>query len=291
MTKDGLTPVLAALVDTSIMMKRIESRDNPTFRKIAALRRTQRSRASGLVFLEGSRLCADALHTGAKAEYALLADSAAATPACCEILADLPESVTLLCLPDRLFNSICGTDQPQGIALVCQSPSLAMPAGLPAADGLYLVAEGIQDPGNLGTMIRTADAFAFNAVIITSGTVFPFSDKVLRAAMGSCFHIPLLAMPDIGTIARWLAADDSPAVIMAADPCGPDGFPSDLPLPAALVVGNEAHGLSPEARQLCSCRVGIPMPGRAESLNAATAAAILCYELMRLRLNIQRNVL
>lgn len=265
------------------MNKRIDSRENQTFRMIAALRQTKRSREDGLVFLEGSRLCLDALQSGAEVEYALLADSAAVLPASLAVLDLLPIDCTLLQMPDKLFASLCDTEQPQGIALVCRSPLLDQPAGLPSANGLYLIAEEIQDPGNLGTMIRTADAFAFDAVLLTRGTVYPFNEKVMRAAMGSCFHIPLLTVDDISAAADWLNSSDRPAAILAAVPGAADGLPVDLPLPMALIIGNEAHGLSPEARRICSFQTGIPMPGKAESLNAAAASAILCYEMMRYR--------
>ncbi len=264
-------------------MKRIESRDNRTYRQLADLRQPRVSREQGLVFLEGLRQCADALQSGARPVYALLSDQAAGLPVCRDLLADLPATTEQLELPDHLFRTLCDTRQPQGIALVCRSPLLEQPDGPPAANGLYLVAEEIQDPGNLGTMIRSADAFGFDGVLMTTGTVYPFNDKVLRAAMGSCFHIPLLALPDITAIAEWLAAGPCPVPLLAADPNGTDCRPDRLPVPAALVIGNEARGLSAEARRICSRLVRIPMPGRAESLNAAAAAAILSYELMRAR--------
>lgn len=277
-------------------MKRIDSRDNKSYRQLAELRQPRKVRASGLVFLEGLRLCADALQSGAVPVFALLSDMAADLPACRDLLSGLPADIEQLRLPDHLFASLCDTRQPQGIALVCRSPLLEQPAGPPSATGLYLVAEEIQDPGNLGTMIRTADAFAFDGVLLTAGTVFPFNEKVMRASMGSCFHIPLLALPDIAAANAWLATAGQPVPLLAADPAGLDIIDgtdgsdcrrAGLPVPAALIIGNEARGLSAEARALCSRLIRIPMPGRAESLNAASAAAILCYELMRSRFNLK----
>ncbi|HBP37768.1 MAG TPA: hypothetical protein DD640_03330, partial [Clostridiales bacterium] len=250
-------------------------------------RQTRVSRSAGLVFLEGLRLCADALRSGITPVQALIADSAAAVPACRKLMAGLPQTVEQISLPDPLFNRLCATENPQGVALVCRSPLLSDPAGTPVADGLYLLAEGVQDPGNLGTMIRTADAFAFDGVLLTSGTVYPFNDKVLRAAMGSCFHIPLLQMPDIAAAAGWLATGPRPVPLLAADMAGRDMLAAPLPVPAALVIGNEARGLSAAARQLCSQSISIAMPGQAESLNAAAASAILCHELMRCRLQMR----
>lgn len=272
-------------------MKRIDSRDNKTYRQLAELRRPRMGKADGLVFLEGLRLCADALQSGAVPVFLLLSDKAADLAASRELLSDLPADIEQLRLPDHLFNSLCDTRQPQGIALVCRSPLLDQPSGPPLSAGLYLVAEEIQDPGNLGTMIRTADAFALDGVLLTAGTVYPFNDKVMRASMGSCFHVPLYVMPDVKAVTDWLSAADRPIPLLAADPDGQDIRRSDLPVPAALVIGNEARGLSAEARTLCSQLIRIPMPGCAESLNAAAAAAILCYELMQSRFDFHGKVL
>lgn len=229
--------------------------------------------------------------SGVTLVYALFSDSGESSPLAADLRAALPAEATVFSLPDRLFNQLCETRQPQGVALVCQSPLLEQPDGPPSAEGLYLIAEGIQDPGNLGTMIRTADAFAFDGVILTEGTVYPFNDKVLRAAMGSCFHIPLLEMKDISTIMAWLKQNPTGSTLLSADLGGQAGLPEDLLLPAALVIGNEGRGISEQARQLCSWQISIPMPGRAESLNAASAAAILSRDLMLKRFTLQGKVL
>lgn len=288
--QDGLTPVLLS-INVEYMEKRIESRDNPTYKKIAALRQPRRSRESSLVFLEGVRLCADALASGVKAVFVLVSDAGASVPLIGDLIQGLPGDTELISLPDRLFAALCETEQPQGLALVCQSPMLATPAGPPEPDGLYLVAEAIQDPGNLGTMIRTADAFNFDGVILTDGTVYPFNDKVMRAAMGSCFHVPLIALPDAAAVADWLGVGQGRGTLLAADAGGETGLSGDLVLPAALLIGNEGQGISELAGRLCTRRVGIRMPGRAESLNAAAAAAILCHELMNLRFTLRGKVL
>ncbi len=262
-------------------MIRIESRANPTYKSISALRQTGRSRQAGLVFLEGSRLCLDAIASGAEVRYALVADFSLEQMS--DVLDSLANGTEIISLPDALFARLCDTKTPQGIALVCRSPLLDRPAGPPENSGLYLIAEGVSDPGNLGTMIRTADAFAFDAVLVTDGTVYPLNDKVMRAAMGSCFHIPLLAMTDIQDCLSWLSGTRASPALVAADLAGSDLLPAAIEQPTALVIGNEARGLSDQARAACTHRVGIEMPGRAESLNAASAAAILSHDLMRIR--------
>jgi RNA methyltransferase, TrmH family len=268
-------------------MKRIESKDNQTFKNIRELRLTRESRDRKQILLEGFRLCGDALESGAAVSKAFVSDMAAGLPAAQCLLDRLPGTTEVFSLPDHLFAALCATENPQGFALVCASPLLDQAGAPPRPDGLYLVAAEIQDPGNLGNMIRTADAFAFDGVLMTAGTVYPFNGKVLRAAMGSCFHVPLVMMPDLQAAADWLSTG-VPAVEMIAAFTPENGrpggsWPSKWPVPAAVVIGNEARGLPEEAGHLCVCSAAIPMPGRAESLNAASAAAILCFELMRAR--------
>ncbi len=264
-------------------MERISSRANAKYKSFLTISHPRRSSPDGLVFLEGSRLCQDALESGAAVEAALVADGAGTAVG--PLVDRLSGQVPLYGMPDHLFAGLCDTEHPQGFALICRSPVLEKPAGPPDRQGLYLIAEGLQDPGNLGTLIRTADAFAFNGVIVTEGTVWPMNAKVLRAAMGSCFHIPLLMMPDIPAVAAWLDAAGIP--LLAADARGREMERTGWPPSAALVIGNEAHGLSEAARAACRMLVRIPMPGKAESLNAAAAASILSYELMLARISLK----
>lgn len=266
-------------------IRTIESRDNKTFKDLMALKQPRRSRKTGLILAEGFRQVEDALHSGVKIRQIVL-NSLAMTQSGWSLLAPrweaLQKSVECIRLSDFLFRELSDTAHPQGILAVCVAPELERPVGPAASQGLYLVCENIQDPGNLGTMIRTADAFAFDGVIILDDCVWPFNDKVLRAAMGSCFHIPLLSVPDIGAAAAWL--QQSEVRLLAAELGGRDlrGAGSLQP-PLAVLIGNEGQGLSADALQVADIRVCIPMPGQAESLNAAAAAAILCYTLMQTR--------
>ena len=262
------------------MAERITGRGGATFKHWQSIGRPRSGQPADHVFLEGLRLCADAAASDAVIESALLADGAGEEARA--FFDRLPDQVLRYTLPDQLFGALCDTERPQGLALVCRSPVIGQPAEPPRVNGLYLIAEAIQDPGNLGTMIRTADAFAYDGFIVTGGTVSPTNSKVMRAAMGSCFHIPLLAFPDVAAAAGWLGQSALP--LIAADPQGTEVRLTGWPCGGALVIGNEAHGLSDQVRRLCSRLVRIPMPGRAESLNASVAAAILGYELMLARL-------
>jgi TrmH family RNA methyltransferase len=152
----------------------------------------------------------------------------------------------------------------------------ALPEIGPSA--LWLVADALQDPANLGAMIRTADAAGADAVIVGPGTTDPWSPKAVRASMGSVLHLPIVPVADLG------AARLPPMCWIALAPrSGKSLYDLDLTGPVALRVGNEKKGLAPEAVAEADEAIAIPMPGRAESLNAAAAVAVCLFEAVRQR--------
>jgi TrmH family RNA methyltransferase len=177
----------------------------------------------------------------------------------------------------RLLKSALDTENPQGLAGIFALRTLPLPAGL----DFVVVADGLRDPGNLGTLLRSSAAAGAQAVFLTPGTVDAFAPKVLRAGMGAHFRLPLRRMnwaelePALRPL-RVLAADADPKTSV---PC----WELDLRGALALVIGGEAEGVGPEMRARSNALVRIPMPGQAESLNAAVAAGILLFEVVRQR--------
>ena len=180
-------------------------------------------------------------------------------------------------VPRSLLESVCETKTPQG---VCASFDVPAPMSIDDAPARIVALDGVQDPGNVGTIWRTADAAGFSGLLLGPGCADPLSPKVQRAAMGSGFRVP------------YMLADDLPAALMALKARGWTALASDLngadfyrrPDPGArfvLVIGNEARGISAATREAASALVKLPMRGGAESLNAAVAAGIMMYELMR----------
>ena len=261
--------------------KTITSRDNATYKTIKSLRQPRKAHEAGLILIEGFRQVEEALAAGIEPKWLMASQSA--------LLHDRwPQAKTLalasygqkpfdcIMLDERLFSGLVSTASPQGLAIAAKTPVITSPAGKPEANGLYLVLEGIQDPGNMGTMIRTADAFDFAGVLLAGVTTDPFGDKALRAAMGSACHIPVLQFPSVRETKAWL--DTARIPLVAAELSGETITRStSLKPPAALAIGNEGAGLSQEALSLADRRLKIAMPGKAESLNAAAAAAILCH--------------
>jgi len=192
----------------------------------------------------------------------------------------------LLVLAEEVFASTVDTQHPQGIAALLVPPVWKIESALPANDNaaLLLVAAGLQDPGNLGTLIRSAEAFGATAVLTTAGTVSEWNQKAVRASAGSVFRVPVVAITAEELIAlksrgvRLLAA-----VAPNADSGSESAADAGLTNACALMIGNEGAGLGEEWLALADARISIPTPGRVESLNAAVAGSLLLYEASRQR--------
>ncbi|MHB8155961.1 MAG: TrmH family RNA methyltransferase, partial [Desulfocucumaceae bacterium] len=183
---------------------------------------------------------------------------------------------------DRLISELTSTETPQGVLALCVMKSPLLGDILGGSRGLAVIADGVSDPGNLGTIIRSADAFGADGVILTMGSVDLYNSKVLRSTMGSVFHLPILN--DTAPAGLFECLQKGGLRLLVGVPAG--GSPVsrlDLRGPLALVVGSEAKGPSRELLSLPHQRVTIPMPGGSESLNAAVAASILLYEVARQR--------
>ena len=263
------------LAEPMTFIREITSRENPIYCYVKSLHDRKTAAKEGVVFLEGQRLCEDALLFGNKPTYILFnEDKEALAISWCERFS---VSATSMCrLTNSLFEKLGNTNQPQGIAIVIPSPLWGDQIPVRGKD-MYLVCENTQDPGNLGTMIRTADAFDFSAVLLT-GCVDPYNEKVLRASMGSCFHIPILQYETIHALCLNLTGLGVSLIASHLD--GQSLTEATFQYPLAICVGNEARGLSAECSSLCDKMLKIPMPGKAESLNASIAAAIFAYVAM-----------
>lgn len=183
-----------------------------------------------------------------------------------------------VCVTDATFRSFSDTRAPQGLLCVFQAPRWQADRLL-AADGPILALDGVQDPGNLGTMARSAEAAGAGGLLLGRATVDPGNPKALRASAGSLLRLPSTAVGDLGAAIK----DTGRAVVAAA---GRDGIPydeADLTGPFLLLIGQEGRGLSPDLLRCSDLRVSVPMAGRAESLNAATAAAVILFEAARQR--------
>ncbi|MBF7083910.1 RNA methyltransferase [Desulfallas sp. Bu1-1] len=201
-----------------------------------------------------------------------------------EMLAE--QGVPLLAVDDGLLAELADTESPQGVLAVAGIPRhLKFDPEAWRRDGkdLLVLVDGVRDPGNLGTIIRCADAAGAHGVFIFKGTVDPYNAKTLRSTMGSVFHIPVISVADVDKFLFELQTGGWKLV--AGDLAARrELYNCDLTGQVALVIGGEACGISDVVRRAAGERVRIPMPGRAESLNAGVAAGIMLYEAVRQRL-------
>ena len=248
-------------------MEQITSRTNPLitrFRKLGADRKLRRK--EGVMVCEGPKMLAEALAWGFVPETALVTEAM-----------DLPPETRAVQVPPDLLRSVAPTQTPQKVLFLAPLPEAAPPEALPGHR--YLVLDGLQDPGNLGTLWRTADAFGADGLLLLPGCADPWSPKTLRATMGACFRLPvretsleaLRPLLDRASLPLCAAALRADAVDLRA--WDPDR--------AAVVVGSEGRGVSEAVLAACAQVVKIPMTDRCESLNAAVAGAVLLWELAR----------
>jgi TrmH family RNA methyltransferase len=236
----------------------------------------------GWLAIEGPFLVAEALRRAPAVctHSVLLAQGAAAKFA--RLLDLLPAAAEIAQVPDRLFEQVAQTQSPQGIAALVELPSFSVEAILAGQDLLLLVACGLQDPGNLGTVIRSAAAFGASALCTLPETVSPFNSKAVRSSAGAIFHLPILAgLPAHDLLSRLREAR---VQIIAADRHSPASLcQADLRGSLAILVGKEASGLPPEIAREAALRLSIPIRPGMDSVNVATAAAVFLYEAARQR--------
>ncbi|HEU4885109.1 MAG TPA: RNA methyltransferase [Longimicrobium sp.] len=248
-------------------------------RLLRSLRQRKTREAEGLFLAEGVRAVEDLAASGLPLRFALAASTLGDTPrgrALLDMLA--AKRVAVHEATERELAALADTETPQGILAVAAIPT----AGLEdlAADvepAVIVVLDAVQDPGNFGTLARTAEALGAAGLVALPGTVDPWNPKSVRAAMGSTFRLPVVAA-DWEGLSPWLSSRGFATLAAAA---GGEALPDPRPRRAALVLGNEGAGISEDTRARADRVVGIPIRGRAESLNVAAAGAILLYELLR----------
>lgn len=233
----------------------------------------------GLAIAEGIRLVEEALAAGVTLRGALVAPGLTDTPRGAALLADLAaHAVPLEEIPARDFAAVAGTETPQGVLAVVEPPAWTLEGLVPARGAPVLVLDAVQDPGNVGTLLRAAFALGAAGAILLKGTADPNNPKVVRAAMGATFRLPAAAADD-GQFAAWARTGDVTVWVSVAQ--GTPLAQLTPPERLAIVVGNEGAGIRDAVRALAAERVAIPLARGAESLNVATAAGILLYEVTR----------
>lgn len=259
--------------------KRITSVEN-RWVKLARALQSARGRAKHSAFLvEGTRAAGEALTSG-RALACLFDEAEANRASIAEVLARAKQgAIETLLVDSLLFASLCETASPQGVLIVVSDIALPLDTLLGARPQLIVISDGIQDPGNMGTLIRLADGVGADAFVATEGSVDLYNDKVIRASVGSLFHLAVAQNIAPTPLLSMLAG--SGYNIVAADPRGTSvHYEFRYQAPLAVVFGNEGAGLSVMWRETAQL-VRIPLWGRAESLNVSISAGVLLYEIVR----------
>lgn len=246
------------------------------FKELKALKTKHTRDKKGLFFAEGERLVSSVPRD--IIEYIVYSEGGEKSLKSRLNMSYLPSYT----LSDRLFSEISDTVSPQGVLCVCRQFSASVDDILNKKPEFIVVCEEIQDPGNLGTIIRTADAGGASGIILSKGCADIFSPKIIRGAMGSVFNIPILTGAHMGETIAMLK--DNGIQILAAHLKGSiTPYETDLKKPTAILIGNEARGLKDETADKADVLVRLPMLGGAESLNASVACGILIYDVVRQR--------
>jgi TrmH family RNA methyltransferase len=259
-------------VSKTTTMKTITSRDNPLFKSAKKLVGSARERGkAGQTLLDGTHLIAAHLQAGGEPDALLVAVSAQGHPEIRDLIKTLPLS-KITWLSDELFREISTVETPTGIAALIRIPS-------PNATekGSCVLLEDIQDPGNLGSILRSAAAAGIRQIHLSTGCADAWSPKVLRAGMGAHFHLSIQERSDLVKVAQVFPGKVVATRLLAETSL----FDLDLTGQVAFVIGNEGAGISAQLLAAAKEQVAIPMPGEAESLNAAAAAAICFFERVR----------
>jgi TrmH family RNA methyltransferase len=230
-----------------------------------------------MVAIEGDHLLEEALRSGMVLKTVFVSEHR-------ETPKIVPRGVEVMRLAEEVFRSVVETQSPQGVAALLVPPVSVTDDVMGSESApLILIAVGLQDPGNLGTLVRSAEAFGATGVLTTPGTVSAWNQKALRASVGSVFRVPVVAVDASeieglkrGGVRLIAAVGSEDAGVIAAQEM-------DFTAACALMIGNEGNGLGAEWISMCDARVTIPCPGAVESLNAAVAGSLLLYEASRQR--------
>lgn len=280
-------------MDGTASAEKITSRENKWLKTFRAALRGNGPHAGEPIGVEGRKFVEEALRSGLRAEALLLTEETA--PLAAEILVLAGKSsaeiarLRVLKTTEKLFAGVAGTESPQGVAALLHQPvwsfeDVLRGAGeMRGAAALVVVLAGVQDPGNVGTAVRSAEAFGATGVIATRGTADPWSPKALRASAGSALRVPMLRGMAAPVVLAQLRMARVRIIAASSRSAGQAARAEDLRGDAAIFIGNEGAGLAEEIIHAADAAMAIPMSEVVESLNAGVAASIVLYEAARQR--------
>ncbi|MEO8362083.1 MAG: RNA methyltransferase [Vicinamibacteria bacterium] len=251
-------------------LKRISARDNPEFKRFLAVK-SRKNR--DLILVEGPKLLAEAIRSGASIDVVALREGSDVLPT------TLPRDAPLVEFSSALIEALSDVETSQGILALVRRPTVD-PAWLEDPKAFVLILDAVQDPGNVGTLFRTAEATGVTGILMTQGCADPLSSKALRASAGSAFRVPHLTGVSADELLA-LLPHGLPLVTTTVEPGAPSLFNTPLEFPLALALGSEGSGLDPRLDAQATQRIRVPQARPVESLNVASAGAVLLFDIAR----------
>lgn len=266
-------------------MVKIESKDNSVFKEAKKLKIRKERKSRQLFLIEGFRFLSEAFNSGSKVTEIFVTEKDEYKLYNYVKKEDLLETKVYL-ISEMLLGQLCDTESPQGVVGVV---SMGISTQKEYSQEFYVLCDQVQDPGNLGTIIRTSHAAGAAGIILTKGTVDPYNNKTLRSTMGSIFHIPIIEDSDYKFIND--LKEKKFSLLAASLEGNRNFFEENLTKNLVICVGNEGNGLSDYIYSIADIKVKIPMPGNAESLNVSSAASIMIYERVRQNMRINNEII
>lgn len=254
----------------------IESKDNNFFKEAKKLKERKFRQRENKFILEGFRLIEEAIKAKMEIESIILLEESKENFYKSDLLSKSINEEKIYILNKSLFIQIASTENPQGILAIVKNKEFKIDLD----KEFFLICDKVQDPGNLGTIIRTAHAAGVDGIILTKGTVDIYNDKTIRSTMGSMFYLPIFYDDNEFSLIKKLKENQFNIVTTSLKESR-NFFDENLKGKIVLAVGNEGNGISDELFELADKKVKIPMPGNAESLNVAVAASIILFEKVR----------
>jgi len=250
----------------------IESKNNNLFKEIKKLKEKKHRIKSNKYLIEGLRFVEEAIKSKVSIDSIIFTESFKEKNP--DLFLKINENIKLIQMNEALLKQLCSTENPQGIVGVINMQNKELKSG-----ELVVLVDKVQDPGNMGTIIRTAHAAGAAGIVMTKGTVDIYNDKTLRSTMGSIFYIPIVEDDSLDFV-KSLKKEGYKLVVSSLQ--GKNNFfEENLQGKVMIAVGNEGNGVSEEVYDIADIKVKIPMPGEAESLNVAVATSIMIYEKIR----------
>lgn len=262
-------------------MINLSSSKNPIIREIKSLYKKKDRWNNKLYIIEGIKLVDEAIKYGMNIKYIIYTDKLLSNNEGNQFYNLINKFDFLINVPEILFKEICGTENSQGVMAIVHFNTNSNNELANGKNKFLLLLDGLQDPGNLGTIIRSADAFNADGILIGKGCVDPYNPKVVRATMGSIFRVPLYFINDY-VILNDIKKSDYKIYATSLEGSIPN-YDITYKNSFIIAIGNESQGVSDEILDNADALIKIPIPGLAESLNAGVAASIIMYEAMKQR--------